>query len=81
MKKAIIKIDAVLPETAEKVRFYILTDAHILKSYPEEKVKADIEKMLKEVKPELPMAITQVIPQYGFVDQPEKIDYVNNYVK
>ncbi len=81
MEKAIVKIDAVLPETAERVRFYLLTDAHILKSYPEEKVRADIEKMLKEAKPELPMSITQLIPQYGFVDQPEKIDYGNTIVE
>lgn len=74
-------MDASLPDTGERIKFYLLANADIIRTYPEEKIKADLAQTMKEIRMELPMAITRIITSYGFVDAPEEIDYGNTIVE
>lgn len=70
-KKKIIEIKAKLSEDGEDIDFYMLAGSKALGKIPQERIKVDLENMLKEVRVNTPFQMQRMFTDYSFVEKPE----------
>ena len=79
MKKAIIKINGVLPDTGENINLFLLTNRENVKETPE--LISELKEMMKEISFDKPVSIKNIFARYSLVEKMKDIPFGNTLIE